>query len=100
MPVKMSEIHKLRGTWARSTTDDLSGRVGWQAVRWSAVASLKSHERLAEVHAESLERLVPAFERLYARTPAAQERLADEVSRENVEKWAPERTGGGNPTTG
>ena len=60
----------------------------------TAVANLKSYERLAEAHVARLKRLVPAFEKLYASMTAKQKLNADEMFRERAERRAAARESG------
>jgi hypothetical protein len=45
----------------------------------TAVDNLKTYEAIADAHAEGLQKLVPAFETLYASMSEAQKKNADEV---------------------
>ena len=45
----------------------------------TAVEDLKSYQAVADEHSESLRRLIPAFEKLYAGMPADQQKRADLV---------------------
>ena len=45
----------------------------------SAVDDMKSYEAIVQAHAEEMQKLVPAFEALYAKMPAAQQKRADTV---------------------
>jgi periplasmic protein CpxP/Spy len=54
----------------------------------SAVQNMESYEKIAEAHAQHLQKLVPAFENLYNAMPDEQKRLADQVFRVNAEQRA------------
>jgi len=45
----------------------------------SAVDNLKSYEAIAQAHLDGIQKLLPAFEALYADMPAAQKKAADTV---------------------
>lgn len=49
----------------------------------NALQDMQSYERIAEAHAQHLQRLVPAFENLYNAMPEQQKRLTDQVFRQN-----------------
>ena len=51
----------------------------------NALENMQSYERIADMHAEDLHKLVPAFENLYSVMPEQQKRLTDQVFRENAE---------------
>ena len=52
----------------------------------NAVQNLQSYEKLAEAHAQRVQKLVPAFENLYNAMPEQQKQLADQVFRANAER--------------
>jgi hypothetical protein len=52
----------------------------------NAVENLKSYERLSEAHVERLQKLIPAFEKLYDAMPAQQKKIADEVFRASAKR--------------
>jgi hypothetical protein len=52
----------------------------------NAVQNMQSYEQIAEQHAQRVQKLVPAFEKLYDAMPDQQKRLADQVFRANAEK--------------
>lgn len=52
----------------------------------SALQNMESYEKIAEAHAQHLQKLVPAFENLYNAMPEQQKRLADQVFRVNAEQ--------------
>ncbi len=45
----------------------------------SAIDNLRSYQAIAKAHLDGIEKLLPAFEALYAVMPDAQKKLADEV---------------------
>jgi len=51
-----------------------------------AVQNMQSYEQIAEQHAQRVQKLLPAFEKLYDAMPDQQKRLADQVFRANAEK--------------
>ena len=51
-----------------------------------AVQNMQSYEQIAEQHAQRVQKLVPAFQKLYDAMPDQQKRLADQVFRANAEK--------------
>ena len=51
-----------------------------------AVQNMQSYEQIAEEHAKRVQKLVPAFQKLYDAMPDQQKRLADQVFRANAEK--------------
>jgi protein CpxP len=52
----------------------------------NAVQNMQSYEQIAEDHAQRVQKLVPAFQKLYDAMPDQQKRLADQVFRANAEK--------------
>ncbi len=54
----------------------------------NAVQNMQSYEKLAQAHAQDLEKLVPAFQNLYGTMPDQQKQLADQVFRTNAEEHA------------
>ena len=52
----------------------------------NAVQNMQSYEQISEEHAQRVQRLVPAFQKLYDAMPDQQKRLADQVFRANAEK--------------
>ena len=52
----------------------------------SAVQNMQSYEQISEEHAQAVQKLVPAFQKLYDAMPDQQKRLADQVFRANAEK--------------
>lgn len=52
----------------------------------NAVQNMQSYEQIAEEHAKRVQKLVPAFQKLYDAMPDQQKRLADQVFRANAEK--------------
>ena len=54
----------------------------------NAVQNMQSYEKLAQAHAQDLEKLVPAFQKLYDAMPDQQKQLADQVFRANAEQHA------------
>ena len=57
----------------------------------NAVQNMQSYEKLAQAHAQDLEKLVPAFQKLYDAMPDQQKQLADQVFRTNAEEHAQRR---------
>ena len=52
----------------------------------NAVQNMQSYEQIAEEHAKRVQKLVPAFQKLYDAMPDQQKRLADQVFRANAQK--------------
>jgi periplasmic protein CpxP/Spy len=52
----------------------------------NAVQNMQSYEQISEEHAQRVQKLVPAFQKLYDAMPDQQKRLADQVFRANSEK--------------
>ena len=59
--------------------DQLIQQRAQQRAGMNAVDDMKSYEAIVEAHAAEMQKLVPAFEALYAKMPAAQQKLADTV---------------------
>src|SRR5690348_6111180 len=57
----------------------------------NAVQNMQSYQQLSQVHAEDLQKLVPAFQKLYDAMPEQQRQLADQVFRANAEQHAQHR---------
>ncbi len=57
----------------------------------NAVQNMQSYEKLAQAHVQDLEKLVPAFQKLYDAMPDQQKQLADQVFRTNAEQHAQRR---------
>jgi hypothetical protein len=57
-----------------------------QGPNMSAVDDLKSYAAVAQAHAEDMQRLVPAFQSLYAALSPQQQKLADNVFRDYEER--------------
>ena len=57
----------------------------------NAVQNMQSYEQLAQAHAQDLEKLVPAFQKLYDAMPDQQKQLADQVFRANAEQHVQQR---------
>jgi periplasmic protein CpxP/Spy len=57
-----------------------------QFATMNAVQNMQSYEQLAEAHAQNVQKLVPAFQKLYDAMPDQQKRLADQVFRANAER--------------
>jgi|HubBroStandDraft_6_1064221.scaffolds.fasta_scaffold34778_5 uncharacterized membrane protein YfbV (UPF0208 family) len=57
----------------------------------NAVQNMQSYEKLAQAHAQDLEKLVPAFQKLYDAMPDQQKQLTDQVFRTNAEQHAQRR---------
>ncbi len=51
----------------------------------NAVQNMQSYEQIAQAHVEHLQKLVPAFEKLYNSMPAQQQKLTDQVFRANAQ---------------
>jgi periplasmic protein CpxP/Spy len=64
-----------------------------QFATMNALQNMQSYEKIAEAHAQQLQRLVPAFENLYNAMPEQQKRLTDQVFRENAEARRRTQTG-------
>ena len=64
-----------------------------QFATMNALQNMQSYEKIAEAHAQHLQRLVPAFENLYNAMPEQQKRLTDQVFRENAEARRRTQTG-------
>ncbi|MBV8736989.1 MAG: Spy/CpxP family protein refolding chaperone [Alphaproteobacteria bacterium] len=69
-----------------------------QFARMNALQNMQSYQKIAEAHAQDLQRLVPAFENLYKAMPDQQKRLTDQVFRENAEAGARRRMQTGSNT--
>lgn len=52
----------------------------------NAVQNMQSYEQISEQHAQRVQKLVPAFQKLYDVMPDQQKGLADQVFRANAEK--------------
>lgn len=52
----------------------------------NAVQNMQSYEQIAEDHAQRVQKLLPAFQKLYEAMPDQQKRVADQVFRANSEK--------------
>ena len=52
----------------------------------NAVQNMQSYEQISEEHAQRVQKLLPAFEKLYETMPDQQKRVADQVFRANAEK--------------
>jgi|SRR5215469_997797 len=52
----------------------------------NAVQSMQSYEQISQEHAQLVQKLVPAFQKLYDGMPDQQRRVADQVFRANAEK--------------
>jgi protein CpxP len=52
----------------------------------NAVQNMQSYQEISEQHAQRVQKLVPAFQKLYEVMPDQQKRLADQVFRANAEK--------------
>ncbi|HVC51821.1 MAG TPA: Spy/CpxP family protein refolding chaperone [Stellaceae bacterium] len=57
----------------------------------NALQNMQSYAKIAEEHAERLQKLVTAFETLYNALPESQQKLADQVFRERAESRAKRR---------
>lgn len=54
----------------------------------TALAQMQGYVQLATVHAQDMQRLLPAFEQLYNSMPDAQKKLTDQVFRETARRGA------------
>ncbi len=54
----------------------------------NAVQRMQSYQQLAEAHVQNLQKLVPAFEKLYDSMTDQQKQVADQVFRENAKQHA------------
>ena len=52
----------------------------------NAVQNMQSYEQISEEHAQRVQKLVPAFQKLYDAMPDQQKQLTDQVFRANSEK--------------
>jgi len=52
----------------------------------NAVQNMQSYEQISEQHAQRVQKLIPAFQKLYDAMPEQQKRLVDQVFRANAEK--------------
>jgi hypothetical protein len=52
----------------------------------NAVQNMQSYEQISEQHAQRVQKLVPAFQKLYDAMPDQQKQLTDQVFRANSEK--------------
>ena len=52
----------------------------------SAVQNMQSYEQISQEHAQRVQKLVPAFQKLYDAMSDQQKRVADQVFRANAEK--------------
>jgi protein CpxP len=66
--------------------DQAFGQRAQQFPTMNAVQNMQSYEQLSEDHAQRVQKLVPAFQKLYDAMPDAQKRVADQVFRANAEK--------------
>jgi protein CpxP len=57
-----------------------------QYAAMNAVQNMQSYEQLAQEHAQHVQKLLPAFQKLYDAMPDQQKRLADQVFRANAER--------------
>ena len=64
----------------------------------NAVQNMQSYEKIAEAHAQHLQKLVPAFDNLYNAMPEQQKKLTDQVFRANAEQHAAQSRHGANAT--
>jgi periplasmic protein CpxP/Spy len=55
----------------------------------NAVQNMQSYGQISEEHAQRVQKLVPAFQKLYDAMPDQQKRVADQVFRANAEKHMP-----------
>lgn len=52
----------------------------------NAVQNMQSYEQISEQHAQRVQKLIPAFQKLYDAMPDQQKQLTDQVFRANSEK--------------
>jgi lysophospholipase L1-like esterase len=52
----------------------------------NALQNMQSYEQISEQHAQRVQKLIPAFQKLYDSMPDEQKRVADQVFRANAEK--------------
>ena len=52
----------------------------------NAVQNMQSYEQISEQHAQRVQKLIPAFQKLYDAMPHEQKLMADQVFRANAEK--------------
>jgi uncharacterized membrane protein YfbV (UPF0208 family) len=57
-----------------------------QFTTMNAVQSMQSYEQISEQHAQRVQKLIPAFQKLYDAMPDQQKQLTDQVFRANSEK--------------
>jgi protein CpxP len=57
-----------------------------QFASMNAVQNMQSYEQISQEHAQLVQNLVPAFQKLYDAMPDQQKRVADQVFRANAEK--------------
>jgi periplasmic protein CpxP/Spy len=76
-----------------SAMDQEFGERRQQFPTMNALQNMQSYEKIAETHAQHLQRLVPAFETLYNAMPEQQKRLTDRVFRGNAEARRGVQTG-------
>jgi hypothetical protein len=63
-----------------------------QFATMNAVQNMQSYERIAEDHAQRIQKLVPAFQSLYDAMPDQQKQLTDQVFRANSQRHAQRAT--------
>jgi hypothetical protein len=63
-----------------------------QFATMNAVQNMQSYERIAEDHAQRIQKLVPAFQALYDAMPDQQKQLTDRVFRANAQRRAQRAT--------
>ncbi|HTV45504.1 MAG TPA: Spy/CpxP family protein refolding chaperone [Stellaceae bacterium] len=71
----------------RDNARDMDQAIMQRAQQYStmnALQNMQSYAKLAEAHAERMQKLVPAFEQLYNAMPEQQKKLTDQVFRENA----------------
>ncbi len=64
----------------------------------NALQNMRSYEQIAQIHAQGLQKLFPAFENLYNSMPQQQQQLTDQVFRANAEANAPKHIQTGSST--
>ncbi len=62
-----------------------------QFATMNALQNMQSYEQLAQEHAQHVQKLVPAFQKLYDAMPEQQKRVADQVFRANAERHIQKR---------
>jgi len=93
--IRISDLHnKLRitpdqeGPWSdvaqvmRDNETKMQSHIAARSAKirvMNAVEDLRSYQMITDEHADGLKRLIPVFEALYEKMPAAQQKIADHV---------------------